>query len=264
MLDVGSGPPLLLIPGIQGRWEWMRPTIEALATQWRVIACSLPGEPGSGADANGDFESLVAHVDRTLDVAGIRNAVICGVSFGGLIAVRYAARRPDRVRALILVSVPGPRWKPNAVIARYMKSPILSSPLFFFGSIRRFWPELRATYPGIRGRLRFCAGTLSRIVAAPAVPSRMSRRAKLAAAEHFDTDCTSVTAPTLVITGERGLDRVVKHDDTMEYVTLIDGARFQVFDRTGHLGCVSAPDRFVAIISRFIGSLAHPSELTRG
>ena len=41
----GRGLPLLVIPGIQGRWEWMRPGIRALATRFRVTTYSLAGEP---------------------------------------------------------------------------------------------------------------------------------------------------------------------------------------------------------------------------
>ena len=264
ILDVGSGPPLVLIPGIQGRWEWMEPTINALATHWRVIAWSLPGEPGSVTDQPGDFDSLVTFVDRMMDAAGIRRAVVCGVSFGGLIAVRYAALRPERVRALILVSALGPRWRPDARLTRYMRWPTLSSPLFFAGGLRRFWPELRATYPDLAGRVRFCAGALSRILSAPAVPSRMSRRAILAASQHFEADCARVAAPTLVITGEPDLDRVVAHEDTMEYVTLIDGACFGLLDRTGHLGCVTAPERFVDIVSRFASGIVSTPERRHG
>ena len=56
MIDVGAGTPLVLIPGIQGRWEWMEPSVEALAREYRVITASLPGEPGTpmpfGADAS--------------------------------------------------------------------------------------------------------------------------------------------------------------------------------------------------------------------
>jgi pimeloyl-ACP methyl ester carboxylesterase len=253
MIDIGSGPPLVLIPGIQGRWEWMQPTIDALAKQWRVVASSLPGEPGSGAESGeddaGDF--FVRHVDSVLDSAGVQSAVLCGVSFGGLIALRYAARRRDRVRALILVSAPGPRWKPRPRLVRYMRWPTLSSPLFFFGAVGRFWPELCVTYPDARRRLSFCATALSRVMAAPAIPSRMSRRARLAAAETFERDCASVMVPTLVVAGERELDQVVKHEETMDYLSLIEGARFELFEKTGHLGIVSAPERFAAIVSKF-------------
>ena len=31
MTDRGAGPPLVLVPGIQGRWEWMAPAVDALA-----------------------------------------------------------------------------------------------------------------------------------------------------------------------------------------------------------------------------------------
>jgi hypothetical protein len=41
----------------------------------------------------------------------------------------------------------------------------------------------------------------------------------------------------------------------MQYVSLIEGARFQRLEHTGHLGIVSAPARFAAIVSRFCRSL---------
>ena len=43
MLDVGSGPPVVVLPGVQGRWEWMRPAVGALAERCRVLTDSLPG-----------------------------------------------------------------------------------------------------------------------------------------------------------------------------------------------------------------------------
>jgi pimeloyl-ACP methyl ester carboxylesterase len=247
--------PLVLIPGIQGRWEWMQPAIDELAKDWRVITCSLPGEPGATIDMNGSFDSFVDYLDGVLDAAGVERAVICGVSFGGLIALRYAARRPARTEALILVSTPGPRWKLKPHLVRYMRWPTLSSPLFFAGAFGRFWPELRVTYPDAGQRVRFCVAAMSRVIAAPAIPSRMSRRAQLAARETFEGDCACVKAPTLVVAGERDLDRVVTYDETIDYVSLINGARFQLLEHTGHLGVISAPDRFAAIVSRFCGTI---------
>src|SRR5438094_690051 len=41
MFDQGSGDPLVVIPGIQGRWEWMRPALRALARDRRVISFTL-------------------------------------------------------------------------------------------------------------------------------------------------------------------------------------------------------------------------------
>ena len=254
MVDVGSGQPLVLIPGIQGRWEWMAPLVAALASKRRIITDSLPGEPGSASPLNGkyDFDTFVRHIDGLLDAAKVSSAVVCGVSFGGLIAMRYAARRPERVKALILVSTPGPRWRPDPRQAKYMRWPLLSSPLFALRAVQRSWAELRVTFPDLPERLRFLAQTAPVVLKAPAAPWRMGARAQMAEAEHFEHDCACITAPTLVIAGERGLDTVVTYDETMSCVTSIDCATFQLLEKTGHLGTVSAPARLAAIISRFL------------
>jgi 3-oxoadipate enol-lactonase len=83
----------------------------------------------------------------------------------------------------------------------------------------------------------------------------MSLRARLAERQNFEADCTSVKAPTLVVTGERDLDQVVPCDETMKYLDLIPGSRFQLFEGTGHLGTVLAPDRFANIVSTFSRTL---------
>jgi pimeloyl-ACP methyl ester carboxylesterase len=255
MIDVGSGPAIVLIPGIQGRWEWMRPAVRALAIHWRVIASSLPGEPGEARGSADGFDELARHVDRLLDEAHISSAVICGLSVGGLVALRYAATRPERVRALILVSTPGPRWAPTPGQAGHLRRPILTLPFFLAGAMRRAWRELRTTLPSARARLIFCMTWGAQILAAPGIPWRMASRGRLAAAESFENDCLRITVPTLVIVGERELDKVVCVDDTMEYVRSIAGAEFCLFERTGHLGTASAPDRFAAIVSTFLRRL---------
>jgi hypothetical protein len=48
VIDCGHGTPVIVIPGIQGRWEWMSPAIESLASDCRVITFSLCDEPSSG------------------------------------------------------------------------------------------------------------------------------------------------------------------------------------------------------------------------
>lgn len=253
MVDVGAGAPVVLIPGIQGRWEWMRPSVDALARENRVIACSLPGEPGAGTafDGRGTFDQFVRHLDDLLDARGVDAAILCGVSFGGLIALRYAAQRADRVRGLVLVSTPGPGWKLNPYQARYARWPTISSPVFALGAVRRGWREMRALYPAIGPRLGATGRTAWRVLAAPAVPRRMAQRARVAERENFEVDCRSVSVPTLIITGERTLDQVVPCEETLKYADLIPGATCQLLERTGHLGTVLAPERFAQIVSRF-------------
>jgi pimeloyl-ACP methyl ester carboxylesterase len=234
----------------------MAPAVAALAREFRVLTTSLPGEPGSMPFAPGaGFDLFVDQIDAVLDRAGVERAIVCGISFGGLIALRYAARRDGRVRALILVSTPGPRWRPSTSQRLYTRWPVLASPIFVAGAVRRGWRELCALHPTPGHRMRACASAGWRVVNAPARPRRMSRRAWLAERQDFEDDCARVKAPTLVVTGERDLDRVVPSDDTLRYLNLIPGSSFELFEGTGHLGTVLAPERFAAIVSRFSRTL---------
>src|SRR6266446_1586022 len=110
IVQQGTGEPLVLIPGIQGKWEYLGPAVDALSRSFRVITFPLSGEPASGLPFEGSrgLEGCVEQVTGILDTLNIERATICGVSFGGLIALRFAAAQPDRARALILASTPGP------------------------------------------------------------------------------------------------------------------------------------------------------------
>ena len=80
----------------------------------------------------------------------------------------------------------------------------------------------------------------------------MARRAELIARTSIVDDCARVRTPTLIITGERNLDRVVPVDGTLGYLPLIPGARHRTLERTGHLGSVTTPDAFAAMIREFV------------
>jgi len=255
MLDIGTGPALVLIPGIQGRWEWIAPTAHALARTFRVLTFSLPGESGSGCphDPSLGFELFLRQVDEVLECAGAESAVICGVSFGGLVAVAYAASRPGRVRALVLASVPGPRWKPDARVQRYVNAPLASIPAFVARAAGRLYPEVAAAQPAWGPRFSFLAGHLGRILAAPMSPRRMADRIILASDIDFVGACRRITTPTLVVSGEPELDRVVPVGDMKDYVELIAGARMTTMAHTGHIGMVTQAGAFADVVNRFCG-----------
>jgi pimeloyl-ACP methyl ester carboxylesterase len=244
IFDEGSGPPLVVIPGVQGRWEWMRPALRALSARCRVISYSL----GTAKT----FAELVAQVGDVLERRGLQTAAVCGVSFGGLVAVKFAASHPERTSALVIVSTPSPSWAPSAAQARYLARPWLSTPAFLATSPGRMWPEIAAAIHGGPSRLRFCAEHVGRILAAPVVPAQMAARMKLTPGSELRADCTRIVARTLVITGEPVLDRVVPADSTREFVGLIGGAACTMMDGTGHIGLVTQPDRFARIVGEFV------------
>ena len=119
VVDRGSGIPIVVIPGIQGRWEWMAPALDALSERCRIITFSLADEPSARWPARGrGFDAYVEQVAQALDACGLERAVICGVSYGGLVAAAFARRYQDRVAGLALVSAIPPSWRPDSRQAR--------------------------------------------------------------------------------------------------------------------------------------------------
>ena len=212
------------------------------------------GDIGSGRRANPElgFDDYVLQLDAVLDTLGLRRAAICGVSFGGFIAVRYAAVRPERVTALVLASAPGPGFRPNAQQARWLSKPWLSTPAFVVTSPLRVWPEIRTAIPRWSGRFGFLARQAWRCAGAPLIPSLMASRVRCASVIDFEIECRAVVASTLVLTGEEGLDRVVPVPSTRRYASLIPGAQYRVIPGTGHLGLLTQPATFAEIVSGFV------------
>jgi pimeloyl-ACP methyl ester carboxylesterase len=256
MVTFGSGPPLVLVPGIQGRWEWMRPAVDALAKRCRVITFSLCGDPGSGMrfDPPQGVDNFVRQIDAVLDRAGLERAALCGVSLGGIIATRYAARRPERVAALVLVSAPGPGWTPDRLQRFYARAGTVAAPLFAATSLWRLSPEIVEARGGLARGAGWLGRHIIRVLLAPASPGRMRQRIRLWLDEDRLADCRQVSAPTLVVTGEPRLDRIVPVAGTREFCDAIPGAAWTVIGSTGHIGLVTRPERFADAVAEFIGA----------
>lgn len=253
MVDKGTGTPIVLIPGLQGRWEWMRPAVTALAAHHRVITFSLCDERTSPfpCDPAKAFENYVEQVELALDRAHLDRAIIAGVSYGGLIAAEFAARRPERVSGLVLANALHKTWHPNSQQRRFLKAPRLMSPVFVATAPVRMRPEMVASFPTLASRLRFSVTFGLSVATALASPSKMARRIAWAFAHDF-ADVRRVDAPALVVTGEPGLDRVVPVDVTRRYLDELRSAEHVVLMRTGHNGLVTRPDEFAGVLGRFV------------
>jgi 3-oxoadipate enol-lactonase len=253
MIDQGHGSPIVLIPGLQGRWEWMAPAVDAMSARHRVITFSLGDVKDAGVPDRA-FDAWVEHIDALLDRAGEARATVAGVSFGGLVALYYAAQRPDRVAALVLVSTPAPKWRWDHPSAGHVRYPRLSLPVFAARAVGRLLPEMRALEGAARPK--FLTEHIGRAIRFPASPTRMAGFVRAWDATDLTAACGRVTAPTLVITGDPDLDRVVPVDETLQYVSRIRGARHARLARTGHLGVISRPRQLADLVTLFIDSAA--------
>jgi pimeloyl-ACP methyl ester carboxylesterase len=243
--------PIVILPGIQGRWEWMRPAVDALRCTREVRTFSLNIE-----DRKGDpFAQWVTEVDKAIDALGVTQAAIVGVSFGGVVAMHYAATRPERTGALVLVSAPSPRMTLAPAEKMLVKRPatlLPSFPLFALRALQRLLPEVASAIPSWRERLRFLTTYGWTIVRHPIKPHQSARWVREWHSRDLAAECAHITAPTHIITGEPALDKVVPATSTREYVALIPGTTSAILSRTGHIGLVTRPAAFAALVEEFL------------
>jgi len=240
-------PTLVLVPGIQGRWEYMRRTVDQLSAYFDVLTFSLRGNT---------LDDYARQVSRALDERHIDRAVVCGVSFGGLVALRFAASSPKRTIALVLASTPAPQLDLRPRHRLYARLPWILGPLFLVETPWRLREEISSAIPDWRSRWAFNFAALRTFLTAPLPLSSMAARARLIERLDARDDCRRITAPTLVVNGEPQLDHVVSAERSSEYLSLIGGARGAVLERTGHLGTVTRPDAFAAVVRDFVDRAA--------
>ena len=99
----GNGPPLLLLHGYVGDRRMWRPQLEQLPETFTVVAWDNPGTGASGdAPESWLFPDYADCLDAFLAATGIDDAHVCGLSWGGVLALELYRRHPSRVRSLIL------------------------------------------------------------------------------------------------------------------------------------------------------------------
>lgn len=194
--------------------------------------------PWGMADHARDLAGLLDHL-------AVRDAVICGLSVGGMIAQGLAAERPDLVRALILCDTAAKIGTPEMWQQRVDSVKQSGIASMAEGVMERwFTEEFRQENPAFPiWRNMLCrmtpegyAGTCSAIA---------------------DTDLMESTSrlrvPCLGLCGDRDLAK--PPDLVRETVDLIPGSRFSLIRGAGHLPCIEQADAVADEIRRFLSEL---------
>jgi pimeloyl-ACP methyl ester carboxylesterase len=263
LVELGKGPPLMLIHGNAGCWQNWLENLLPLAQRHRVIA---PDMPGYGLTPMPPWplsiERYADFVDTLCEELGTGPVALVGNSFGGLISVAVAARHPERVERLVLVDAAGLASR----YARWITPRMMQRPAFrvFQRVLTRLTTFPPHTTAGLMRRPRARGALLRDAVAhpqllSPAIAAELrAGEGKPAALEvargigSFDARAAarSVSCPTLVIWGEQ--DRMVPLAGGHEYANLIPGARLEVLQDTGHLPMLERPAAFNAVLEDFL------------
>ncbi|MGI9039781.1 MAG: alpha/beta fold hydrolase [Gemmatimonadales bacterium] len=104
--SIGSGQPIVLIPGIFGAaFGYRKITRPLVARGYRTIVIEPLGYGWSSRPKNADysFDAQTERVARALDRLGVKQALLVAQSSGAAIAFRLAIQRPDLVRGLLSI-----------------------------------------------------------------------------------------------------------------------------------------------------------------
>jgi len=247
----GSGPPLMLVSGLNGEGHWWEPQFEAFARHFAVVVHDHRGTGRSThSEIDYSIEQMTDDLIGLMDAVGIARAHIVGVSTGGAIAQAMATDHPARTRSVVIANSWSKADAHRQRVAAVRKSLVLNigpeayvqaSPLFTYPP----W-YLRDNAEAVA---RGCERALKHF------PSARIAASRLDAGLEFDRrdKLRSVTLPALVIGAKD--DHLTPLYYSEELASIIPRARLHVFERGGHACSRTMVAEFNTVVLDFLLAL---------
>ena len=272
--DIGDGPPIVVVHGGPDfDHTYLLPELDRLAESFRLLYYDQRGRGRSATGVRpGDvtIESEIDDIDRIRRHFGLLSVAVLGHSWGGVLAMEYAIRYPERVSHLILLdTAPASagdwqsfreelgRRRPAA--DREAMEAIAATDAFQRGDL-----EAEAAYNRIHFRM-----TVRRPQLLDALVARLhsddteqgillvraiNQRLHDETARSPDWDLfpalRRLDVPTLVLHAEHDFIPVELAERIADAVP---GARLSVLRGCGHFTFLEAPERVVDEVTRFLG-----------
>lgn len=242
-----SGPPVVFIHALGldlTIWDMLLPL---LPPTLRVLRVDLRGHGQSDApNAPYSIGSLITDTARLIDHFAIRDAVVIGLSIGGLIAQGLAIKRMDLVRAMVLSNTAARIGSPAQWHDRIAQVRAHGMASIADATLQRwFGPKAtaRTDYHDWHNRL------------SAQNPEGWCGCAHAIAHTDFYETTTTLRLPTLCIAGDR--DGSTPPDLIRETANLIPGSQFRLIRTAGHLPFIEKPAEYAATITTFFNQIGH-------
>jgi len=243
----GEGPPLILVPGLAGGFELLGPLARLLARHFRVLSYQLRGEDDPFALREGfGMRDLVDDLAEFIAWQGLERPSILGVSFGGALALDFAARYPHRLDRLVIQGAGAYfdhgllQQVAGIILSRY---PLPTDNPF----VNQFFNLL------FGGRQR--PGALFEFVTSQCWQTDQSVMAhRFHLVEPFDMGerLGHIVAPCLVLAGDR--DLLVSEESLQALVQGVPDARLVRLPGSGHLAFATRPDEIADAVREFLSA----------
>jgi 3-oxoadipate enol-lactonase len=256
-----SGPPpgrpdapvVVMGHGLLFSTTMWRFQIEALRPSYRCVAVDWRGQGATPATAGGyDMETLYADLVGVIEQLDVGPVHYAGLSMGGFIGQRLAARRPDLVRSLTLIDTSAGPEDPEKV-SRYR----LLASIYGVVGIR---PLLGQVAPIMFSRPFLATPEGQAVVDTWTAELRAQHRGGVKKAIRGVTDrlpvldeIGTISTPTLVIVGSEDIATPVAKAGTI--VGAIRESRLEVIPGAGHVSTLEAPARVNDMMTTFLASV---------
>jgi pimeloyl-ACP methyl ester carboxylesterase len=264
--EVGSGPPLLCLPGGPGRASAYLEDLAGLSAERTLVRLDnratgmseVPADPSSLR-----FDRLADDVEALRSHLGLERVDVLGHSAGCIVAQVWASRHRNRVRSLVLVTPSdrlqgGSRSDVDAIRASRSDEPWYADAAEAQQALATAPPAqqqalVRATRPFFYGR--WDERTQAHAATADTQSNRRAEDGFGAGVEEVDVAAIvaglrEVTAPVLVLGGERDALTGVASVDAV--AASFPSAQAVVLERAGHFPWVDEPDAFRTAVSSFL------------
>jgi pimeloyl-ACP methyl ester carboxylesterase len=246
----GAGEPILFSHGLLWSTALFAPQVAAFRDRFRCVAYDHRGQGRSADDRRKviDMDLLTDDAVALIDALGLGRVHFCGLSMGGFVGMRLAARHPRCVRSLILCDTSAepeppenaPKYKRMNWAARWLGPRVVVPQVMpiLFGRTALTDPARAAERREWQARLNGNRRSIWR-----AVNGVILREPVLA-------ELPKITAPTLVIVGNEDVATVPAK--AQRIASGIPNARLVVVPEAGHSSTVENPAAVNAAIEAFL------------
>jgi proline iminopeptidase len=205
-------------------------------------------------DASWDMDAQVADMETVRAKFGFQKFDLVGDSYGGLLAMAYAAAHPEHVEKLILSDSAAPAWKDivrvlpdvfpdvlEQIAAREKNSG--SDP---HAADQRIRDHFLMLFYSEANRDAYLSGVQD-LGSTPQVSAAVQKATRTL---DLTPELPKFKFPTMVITGR--YDMNVTPLTAWNIYKAIPGAKFVVFEKSGHLPSYEEPDKYVQVVEAFL------------
>ena len=254
-----GGPPVVLVHGFGTNaflWRAVAPPIAWSGRTAFAIDLMGYGESDRPLDASFGIAAQAEYLDRALIALRLARAAVVGVDFGGAVALRLAATRPERLERLVVVNPIAFGDVPSRDVRTVQRNTArfaLRVTRGVLGAAALLTPVLQQSVADDRRMPpRLVARYLAPFAGSDGVGHLLTLARSIRGEDLDDVDLGIISVPTLIVHGEE--DRWVDDRLPERLAGTIAGSRLVRLPRVGRLVPEETPEQLTELLLDFLGS----------